>query len=357
MRSPRSCRRFASPLAAVLVASLAMVAAPVAPGSAVATAPGTLSELRLASSGLAVTSSTHHKLIVTIDAQVSEGVDNATVNISLPNASEAHIWTFNLPSGLFKQSASGVTLTLHNAQLAPFGLLKLIGTNAGTATTTNCGEGDYGVVQPISLSGRLFFNPHSTGRQRWGGVGNKNKNLTFNAGSTVTTEYGTGGSCNDANAVACSNGPELTILGATLIVSAQTNGKKTLVDALRGVELPKPNGASRLDEAVATANKPTIHILNGGIVGSADLELTTPKSSRASGGFSMSSTGKYMRSTDPCHRGSVNTQEHDKFWDTATYSIGTPTLRIPEQVFGVLKLPQDHSGAVGNFRILSPDPA
>jgi hypothetical protein len=352
----RSHRSATWSLAAVLVASLALVAAPVAAGSAIAVTPGTQSSVELVSTGLHVHSSTHHKLVVTVKAETSEFENTASVEISVPNGSESHLWTFNIPSTLLKESASGVSLTMHDAQLEPFGLLKLIGTNDGKATTTTCGVGDYAVAQPVSLHGRLFFNTKSTGRQRWGGIGSKNKDLAFKAGNLLTTEYGTGGACNDYS-VPCSNGAELTILSSTFIVDAQTNGATTLVNELRYAALAKPKGATRLDEAVATANQPTISILNGGIVGQAILHLTTPKSSNASGGFSMFSTGKYMKSNDLCHRGSVDTAQHDQFWSTATYSKGTPNLRFPEQIYGALTLPTDHSGPVGNFRILSPDPS
>jgi hypothetical protein len=351
-----SSRRSAiSSFAAVAVATLAMVAAPTGAGPAVAAAPGSLAAVSLVSSGLHVTSSTHHKLIATITAQTSAFIDSVWVQISVPNGSEAHEWMFNIPSSLLKESSSGVTLTMHNAQLAPYGLLKLIGTNSGTSTTTTCGDGDYAVAQPVSLVGRFFFNTKSTGRRRWGGIGNKNKNITFKAGSLLTTEYGTGGGCN--NSEPCSNGPELTIIDNTVVVDAQTNGKKTLVSELRYAALPKPKGASRLDEAVATANKLRVTILNGGIKGQASLHLTTPKTSVASGGFSMISTGRYTTDTDDCNRNGVDTQQHDKSWDTATYDTGTPNIRFPEQIFGPLTLPKDHHGPVGNFRILSPDPS
>jgi hypothetical protein len=350
-------RPTAASFAAVVICSLAVAAVPLTARPASATAPGTRSAIELVSSELHVHSSTHHKLVVAVDAETSTDYNAVTVAISLPKGGQSHSWRFQIPSSLLKESSSGATLTMHNAQLAPYGLLKLVAKNTKKASTTTCGDGDYAVAQPVSLVGRLFFNTKSTGRHRWGGIGNKNKNITFKAGSLLTTEYGTGGGCDDY-ATACSNGPELTVLDNSIVVAAQTTGRRTLVSELRQVTLNKPKGATRTDEAVATANKPAIVIdTNVGPAGEARLTLTTPKSSVASGGFQMASTGAYMTTDEYCHRGGVDTEQQDKAWESATYTKGNPDLRFPEQIFGALTLPQDHQSGGSNFRILSPDPS
>lgn len=360
VRGPRAVLRARGVVAAFavgLVAALTAVLAPAATGSAGAAAPTSLSYLLLTTSSLHVHSSTRHKLLVVVDAEMNptDPAQNfAYVQISLPNGHELHRWQFTIPRSLMKQTATGATLTLHNAQLAPYGLLKLTAKAVGTSKISTCGDGDYTVIQPVSVTGRFFFNTKSTGRQRWGGIGNKNKNVTFSTESRLDTGYGTGGlNCNDY-ATACSNGPQLSVFGATTIISAQTIGKKTSIGFIRAVTLRKPKGAVRLDEEVTTANRPKIVISSKkGTVGSATLSLTVPRSSAATGSFRLLRKGTFSSSTELCERNRAHSSQQVKTWSSARYVDGTPHIRVGEQIFGRLSLPKA-SAEPASFSILSP---
>jgi hypothetical protein len=354
LRRIHRARSVVTGFAICLVASLTAVLAPMATGPAGASAPTTLAYLILTTSPLHVTSSTHHKLEVVIDSEMntSDAFENFAY-VQIGNQRESHRWQFTNSHPVLSQTSTGAALIMHNAQLGPYGLLKLIATNVGKSKTSTCGDGDYTVIQHVSVTGRLFFNTRSTGRQRWGGIGNKNKNLTFSSKSTLDTGYGTGGlDCNDY-ATPCSNGPELTVFGATTIISAQTIGKKTTLGFIRGVRLSKPKGAARLDEVSATANRPKIIISTGKPVGAATLSLTVPKSSSATGSFELLGGMTPTTTTDLCNRNGAHSSQTDKVWNSAGYIDGTPHISVPEQIFGRLGLLHTPPGAA-SFRILSP---
>jgi hypothetical protein len=342
-RLPRTVRiRAAITLIVVgVVASLGGIAGPAASAAGAAPARASLSYSSLSTSGALVTSSSHTKLQVFVDAFANAG-DPASSDVSIfvapPTGNESHTWRFKASA---KQLRLGSTGSI-NLPLGPYGVIKLHYKPAGKAHKQSCDAADYAVNQKVSISGKLAFNTRSSGKHKWGKFARKH--FRFHAGSTVTRSYGEGsGNCHSVTPhCASSISYSVSSQDFSVFMDGFTHGKRGSLNVDRTVQLSTPHGAVREDDVTIRTAKPKVV---KGQHQETVLKITTAKS----GSFALTYNGGGQKSSEPCKKGKHKTSEQLVSYGPAVYKNGKPPLVVHEAVFGPIRMPK--STSPGDFSV------
>jgi hypothetical protein len=301
--SLRSRRR--GPLAALLVT--AMIAA-VGGATATPAVAGSISDesaIVLSTPATPVTSSSHHKLAISVLAdqtRLPPGLELSSIDITVATRSntESHSWLLNLPNSALKttKSLSG-SIAIPPSKIEPYGAVKVSFTPIGAPVTTTCDAADYTTVQKVHISGTVFFQTRSSGAHPWGSVGGRAKTFTFRTGSTVTDTIGNGASiCASPSPNPCFTETAWTVADAAIDLSGTVrDGKPGTIDGERDVTLAKPHGATRTDELSVLSPRPRFRKGPGGKT--ASLAIRT-SGSREAGAATLTSTRKDVSNSGPC---------------------------------------------------------
>jgi hypothetical protein len=312
-------------------------------GSAVAHAAPTsapaITAISMSTSLTALHSSRHDPLVISVDATRNNlrslGQSSVSVEIGSPKQVETHTWTFDIPKTALNAKTSGSgTLVVPRANIAPFGTISLRFTSTGKPVKTVCNSNAYSTAQKVTVRGTVFFNTHSTGAHRWGSVGSTSRRFTFRRGSVLVKDFGENLDCPSGSPLPCGYSIIWFVGSANQLVGLEggTAGKTGgVIDASRTKNLAKPKHASRVDEVVTPAARPTIRTTG------AD---TIAMSIRSAGHDATGSATMYGTSVGPpspsiCGKGKTSTSSG---W-TATFSNNNPRLVIKEAIFGPITMP------------------
>jgi hypothetical protein len=185
-------RLFIGLLAVACAASLGLTAgaASAAPRSAPRTTPIWTS---LSSSTVARTTSKGVGVNLSIYSFLHSNENNnrslsVTLTRSTASGYQSYSWSFNLPT-----TENGWNPTTHkgfintgSTTISPFGLVHLTFAENAKAHSPTCVTGKE-TIYPVSLSGIVYFNTHSTA---WGTLGSTKTSYTFKATNTVTVDAG-----------------------------------------------------------------------------------------------------------------------------------------------------------------------
>jgi hypothetical protein len=331
-------------VAAVLTTGTAAHAAPVAP-------PKQATSITFTTPTLAVTTTTHRKLLLTVEAFGPPGspVQSPALIVSLQRAhsDEAHGWIFPLTTGSFVVNRSTIKGSLKTgaSQIAPYGLVSLTFTRVGKATTKQCST-TRTVTHRVHVEGIVDFKTHSSGPHSWGNLGSLHRKLTFGGHGTVVVQYGAISCTPDPATAPChvsvswsaGNDAGLTIGGIWTL----SHGKvRAHIIAQRQVMLTNPIGALRIDSVQTAAPPPALTTK----VGRPTLIATTQGSSGASGSVEVISAGLTSPTSHACAK---THHETDEEWSGATYTNGDEPLTVHEQIEGPMALPDMSDAAVIN---------
>jgi hypothetical protein len=311
----------------LLAACVLVVGGSVAHGAAAATsAHPVLSQQTIESSVVVVRSSTKHRLRLRVSTyhfakSVGDGFD-----VSLAGAHEQHTWGLPAKHAAIKVAADrdGKIVT---GNVAPFGKLSLRVTAAGRGTSAQCANTPaMTVAYPVTITGSVSFNTHSTGKHRWGSI--HNKHLRF-AGSTLLDNYGAAfcippldSACPDRGITYASI---YTGLHGVSLEGEQVAGKPARIDLLRSSALKKPIGATRQDDVLGTsATDSIVAHPNGG----ATLSLK-PTSADITGSATLADAAKPDVIACPANATHTSTD-----WTSAT--LASHRLTGHAQIFGNL---------------------
>jgi hypothetical protein len=344
--------RAAGVVAVVLAAAMCTaptIAEQASAGPNAHTAPGgrlPILSVGLNSATLAVVSSTHHKLRVQVSATKdleSTGNDAVTVTLSTPHNSESHAWAFPFSAARMKVGVKGNgSISLPTSAMSPYGRLSLSFKATGAARTAKCHGVPALKTRHVVISGRLLFETHSTGKYRWGQVGSSHRAIHFGTTSTVVWTYDTSGTgCGGQQFPPdpCVYGLVWLVLHGSVEFSeiSRKSAAAGEVGAERTVDLKRPKGAQRTDNTFGRTRPLLLTV--------ADTGLTTlavhADGGNATGSATLTSPEPAQVMTSGCGADSVQTRTT---WP-ADYDHGSPRLRLSEQVFGALTMP-DTSHAI-----------
>jgi hypothetical protein len=289
-----------------------------------------------------VTSSTHHKLVVDIDAAYNTGSPNDTtqfdITLNTPGGAESHQWILAVPNKVFAlNSHGGGTLMVPPARIAPYGIVRMTFTPIGAPKTQTCSPTSYVQTQRERLTGRFYFDSASTGKQRWGTVGRKHGVTTFT--KSVTLDSGFGQTLTFCEASHQPTSCQSTLYwdvhnkADTVSVGGSTYGKgHAYVEGRRYVPLTKPAGAVRMDVVFSAMPPPTLTL---GAGGAATMSLTS-KGRWLSGSAKLVGSTTITTTPYPCGNGDADT-DTDQEW-SATVANGAPPFELNAQIFGKFKL-------------------
>jgi hypothetical protein len=338
--------RFAGVLAIALAAAVCG-----SPSALAHAAPATSVKLPLLSEQLRgsnhpVVSSTHHRLRLQLTATrylETPANDAVTVTVERPHDTESHAWTFLFPADRMKVGTKGNGSIVLPSAIAPYGRLSLSFKAAGAAKLTRCQGVPALTTRHVATSGRLLFVTHSTGKDRWGSIGSSHHTIHFGTTSTIVWTYDTSGTdCGGQLVVPnpCLFGVVWEAEHGAVVFSGFSRLASTApgeVGAQRDVDLSKPKGAERTDETFGTAHHMSVGVGSTGL---------TTVSVHADGGNATGSavlTSPDPAEMSPCGCG-AGVKEIQTRWPSQ-YDHGSPALRLSEQVFGAMTMP-DTSEAI-----------
>jgi hypothetical protein len=339
-------RRSAGVVAVVLAGVVAVV--PSAVGQAGAAPTDTLPILseELNSSTHPLVSSTHHKLRVQVSATKdleSPADDTVTVTLSRPHDTESHSWAFPFSAARMTVGVKGNgSIKLPSSAIEPYGRLSLSFKASGAARTSKCNGVPALKTRHVAISGRLLLETHSTGKQAWGHVGSAHRAIHFGTTSTIVWTYDTSGT-------GCAGEqfpPNPCLFGLLWIAqhgSVQFSGISRQsattgeVGAERIVDLKRPKGAQRTDNTFGRARRMSLVHANTGLA----TVSVHADGGNATGLATLTSPGPEQVTTGSCGTDTAQTRSTLQ----ADYDHDSPPLRLAEQVFGVLTMP-DTSEAI-----------
>jgi hypothetical protein len=328
-------------VAAVLTTGTAARGAPAAP-------PMHPTEFIFTSPARLVTTTTHHKLSMQMEAIAAAGATLQNpgfgVSLAVPHGHEAHLWFFQLKSGSFvvNRSTFSGSLKTGASQISPYGVVSLRFTQVGKSSVTQC-IGSKTVTHRLHVEGTVEFNSHSAGPHRWGSFGSRHKQVSFSGHGSLQVEYGgmpctpipSKVSCRTSVSWQVDNGTGTTLGGAWTL----SHGKvKAHITASRQVMLMNPTGALRIDAAQMPAPPPALTTK----LGKPTLIATTEGSS-AAGTAVVVSDGLASPTTHRCSKRHHETVEE---WSGASYTNGDSALTLHEQIEGPISLPDLPNTAV-----------
>jgi hypothetical protein len=279
-----------------------------------------------------VTSSTHKKLTMFVDANKSQG--GGTMSVGLQSGAESHDWSFSLPAGAFTLNGKGDgTLDVPTSAISPYGSVKLNISSVGGTVTKRCSASAHITSRKLKVAGTFVFNTHSSGKHKWGTVGSKSSKVSF----TGTTDSAFGQpftTCLGASTQRCAKSVSWSAGNGdgSLSFGGDTAGKgRGFIDASRSERLPAPSGATRNDSVDVHAPPPDV---KHGKHGSATLLV------RTSGGVARGSAKLVSQHGGSSTRISCGNGQKEKstVWN-ASFKNGKPALGVSEQVFGAFTLP------------------
>ncbi len=344
-------------MSALVGAAAALVGAGfgVVPAASAATghASPQVQSVSLQSSQTAVTSSTSHKLRVQVAASQTpspaQGVPptpgpvTVTVTNGSSGRSEFHQWSFQVDSTAFTVDSTGAgTLTVPSSEISPYGSIDLKITPIGNPTTQSCQGTPTSQTQDVSLGGTFFFDSHSTGSQAWGTVGKKAGKFTFSATNTVVWTYvnTNPAACFNFNSLPCASGLFWQSPNQQVSLSGAKVGTKGSLVGTRSTDLSTPTGATRNDEAFGTTQKLVLHRSGP----AASLALTALSNSSGTAKLSAKTHGKPF--SQHCTKGGKTVTETATSWSNAKYKNGTKPLKVREQIFGAIKVPNNTQATI-----------
>jgi hypothetical protein len=306
----------------------------------------TVQSVSLQSSATKVTSSTSQQLLVQLSATQGQ---TATVTLSNGSSatSESHAWTFTIDSGALTVDSNGKgSLNIPASELSPYGTVDLTIQPIGKPTTQSCQGAPTSQTQQVSLGGSFFFDSRSNGSHAWGTVGKKTGKFTFSATNTVVWTYvNTNPGCYNLNSVPCQASLYWQSPNQALILGGSRIGTKGSIFASRTISLTTPSGASRADEAFGVSKK-LVLVRNG-----AAASLTVTASSNSSGSATLSAKRHSKPASQHCTQSGKTKTETLTSWNNAKYRNGTKPLKVLEQIFGAIKVPNNTQATISKASI------
>jgi hypothetical protein len=311
-----------------------------------------------------VTTSTHHKLTLSVDASPTSSIVvlasspagrglTAASSSNAPNASNApssvdvalidakhhedHGWLFRLKKGavsLNPTTGKGSVAT-GATRIEPYGRVSLTFTPTGKTTTTRCQGTARTVSHQVNVVGKVQFNTHSSGRHSWGNVGSTKHPFKLKGRGTVQDQYGMGLCGKTLSQEPCASGigwsTDTGAVGfAALTGGALTSRGKTRseIEAFRGVSLPAPAHASREDEVSAAEPPPALTV-----VGGEPTLVIDATGSQVTGSAEMTSPTPETPMSRVCQ---TSHDENETEWGDASFVNGDDPLTVHEQIEGPL---------------------
>jgi hypothetical protein len=289
-----------------------------------------------------VRSSTHIKLVATITATRLEyhaphKLTALLVKLSTPTGTEAHTWSFALPTSAFTNTSRRTgAVSVTSATMGPYGSLKLTFRPSGKPVTKKCDAANSTTTSKLTVSGTLWFVTKSTGAHRWGDIGSKHKAFRFATTSDLVTNLGGGiAECAPPGQTTCAIGTTWEALSADQLISMSGATpileKPELITATRTVNLAKPKHATRLD--LVTDTGPGIQPDFMG--GSPDATLVVSGGGSSSGSATMTGTQDGAPFTHVCPKAGSETITT---W-LADFVNDAPPLSISGAIFGAIRMP------------------
>jgi hypothetical protein len=332
-------RKFAVLITSVTLGA-ALAAAPNALASASRDVPQVVTSVALQTTSVPVTSSTGHKLHLTIQAHHIPNAnvgDDVTVSLSsgTSDKSEFHDWRFPVDGSVIALDSTGSgTIDVPSSELAPYGAIDLQVAPVGSPTTQSCKGSPTSQTQKVSITGTFTFVTKSSGAHKWGSV-----SLESLSGKVVSS-YATGLGCIDFN-VPCLSGILWQANQGNLGFTGVASGKNASLFASREKALSEPAGATRSDEAFATTKKLTLKKSSGRAV-----SLSVIAAGNSSGMASLKAKQATPSNSVNCRQGGKQKVETSTNWNNAKYRNGKTPLTVHEQVFGAIKISNNSNSQI-----------
>jgi hypothetical protein len=306
----------------------------------------TVQSVSLQSSATKVTSSTSHQLLVQLNATQGQTA-TITLRDGSSATSESHAWTFPIDSSALTVDSNGRgTLNIPAAEISPYGTVDLTIQPVGKPTTQSCQGAPTSQTQQVSLGGSFFFDTHSSGSHAWGTVGKKTGKFTFSATNTVVWTYvNTNPGCYNLNSVPCQASLYWQSPNQALILGGSRIGTKGSIFASRTTSLSAPSGASRADEAFGVSKK--LALVRSG--SAASLKVTALTNS--TGSATLSAKRHSKPASQHCAQGGKTKTETLTSWNNARYRNGTKPLKVLEQIFGAIKVPNNSQATISKASV------
>jgi hypothetical protein len=258
------------------------------------------------------------------------------------NRAEQHQWSFKVPKRAVSVSAKGVSrihLTSHRS--GGYAVVSVKAGPHGRFNHSTCHGKTATRSRHVSLSGTFFLRTRSTGSRAWGSVGRAHRKLHFSANGTVLWTKPAAGNCSDSTTTFPCRSTLLWFTSGGVdefeLMAGENKGTGSLVSGSRSVPLSKPAGATRSDSNTLPDGSQNTFTDNGGSV--------TMQAAFRAGTATMTSSVPVDRVVQRCASGKKISID---FWP-GTFTDGPVPIRVPEQIFGPLSVP-DGSGA-GLYRI------
>lgn len=333
--STRTCRRSAALVGGATLALSGIAALPLVASGAAAAAP-VIDGTSVYGALTHVTSTTRHKLQVSMSAsRYSSGGTSVGVRLATPSGNESHGWSFKAPDSALAISSKGSgTITMAATKLGGFGQLKLHVKPVSKVKTTSCGGQVISKTRRVAINGVMRFVTKSTGGKKWGSVGSRS--FHFAAGSSVYWSYQHTATC-PSTPLPCISGSRWSTYApgskVSTSISGGASGKSTYLYGFRNVALPKPAGAYRYDSVNVSTKAARFSVAPNG---TAHLRATLGRGSATLVGKN-SSTNE-----TPCGTGSKTSKS--TYWYGTSYKNGPTPLKLPAQIFGVIKVGDSKDG-------------
>jgi hypothetical protein len=334
----RGRRTFAALVAAGVVVSMAAVAAPAGATGTVGSAPtkAVLKDVSFNGTSTTVTSSSHTKLVVEVEASAEQGsAGSVSVELATPSFGESHDWSFQVPASAISIGAGKGSIKVPAASIAPYGTVSLKFSSAGKARKHACSAANYDLEQKVKVTGTFYFDSRSSGKHKWGHVGSKTKKFAFRAGSEIDRTYGSGGFECENFTEPCASGTSFDAASPdfSVFIDGGSTGRHGSLSIERSTSLSAPAGAERNDFIEVAASAPKAKALGGG---KERLTVSAPKRGAASGSFTLTATGKGKASSQTCKAGKHKRHEKVTTWESTNFTNGKKPISFHEAIFGPL---------------------
>jgi hypothetical protein len=338
-------------MAGATVAVIMMLgAAPLtfAPAAMAFSLPLTLSQVSLGTGPGPITSSTHTKLQIELDAGMYGGPAAepgceayASVALSTKQRGESHNWNLPIPCTELTETNKGTgTLKVASSSMGPLGQISLTFTPLAKPTTLKCNGGEQ-LTYREAVSGTLVFHTGSAGPNRWGTVDSIHKTLSAGKYTLLQLTYGSLSNCPTPKS---STMPCLRTFLFTASTPQGSPGTSRQVDTSRSpdndarevgagrtVYLTSPAGAFRTDfaEVKVPAVKFTVAASDNRRI------VVTTDRHGASGGATATTSGSAQVSRYACTIGGKSEQGVIRQWTSGSYTNAAKPLRFTD-IYGAI---------------------
>jgi hypothetical protein len=306
----------------------------------------TVLSVTLLSSQTTVTSSTGAALYVRVQSSKSPSQSSgSTVSVTVSNGasdqSEIHEWTFPVDGSALTLANNGQgTLTVPDANLAPYGSINLKIKPNGNPTTESCAGAPKSQTQKVSLDGTFFFDTRSKGTHKWGTVGQQVGKFTFSATNTVTTTYVVSDPICFNFTPPCATNVFWQSGSEDILLDGVASGERGLLFGSRTKTLATPIGATRHDEAFGKTKK--LVLVRDGSAAS----LAVKSASNSIGSAKLTAKKHHKPSSTECTKSGKPRVETSTTWDNARYKNGTKALAVKAQVFGRISIANNNDAQI-----------